>query len=68
MKTIILASNNKHKIQEFREMLKNVQVLSLEDINFVEDIEENGKTLSDMKEEESTTYVSVVCDSLSYFS
>lgn len=44
MKTIILASNNKHKIQEFREMLKNVQVLSLEDINFVEDIEENGKT------------------------
>lgn len=44
MKTIILASNNAHKIEEFKEILKNTNVLSLKDIGFNEDIEENGKT------------------------
>ncbi len=44
MKTIVLASNNKHKIKEIKKMLNNYKVLSLEDIGFHDDIEENGRT------------------------
>ena len=44
MNTIILASNNKHKIKEFKEMFKEDTILSLEDIGFNEDIIEDGKT------------------------
>ena len=44
MKTIILASANNHKIKEFKSMLNGYEVLSLVDIEFFEDIEENGDT------------------------
>ena len=44
MKTIVLASNNAHKIQEFREMLPLFNILSLKDIGFFEDIVEDGQT------------------------
>lgn len=44
MKTIILASNNKGKIKEIREIFSDCDVLSLEDIGFNEEIEENGTT------------------------
>lgn len=44
MKQVILASNNKHKIKEFREMFKEYEILSLEDIGFLEEIEETGNT------------------------
>lgn len=44
MKKIVLASSNKHKIKEFHEILKNVEILSLDDIGFQGDIEENGTT------------------------
>ena len=44
MRKIILASNNKHKIIEFKEMFKNCEILTLNDIGFLDDIEENGKT------------------------
>ncbi len=43
MEKIILASNNKHKISEFRQML-DCEVLSLEDIGFVDEIVEDGET------------------------
>lgn len=43
MEKIILASNNKHKISEFRQML-NCEVLSLDDIGFNQEIIEDGKT------------------------
>ena len=43
MKTIVLASNNKHKIKEFKEMLPEYNVLSLSDINYTDDIEETGE-------------------------
>ncbi len=42
MKKIVLASNNKHKIQEFKSILKNYDILTLEDIGFFQEIEENG--------------------------
>jgi len=44
MRTIVLASSNNHKIQEFKQMFPNDKILSLYDINFNDEIEENGKT------------------------
>ena len=44
METIVIASNNKHKIKEFREIIKNYKILSLDDIGYYNEIEENGKT------------------------
>ena len=44
METIVFASNNKHKIEEVKEILSSYKILSLKDIGFIEDIEENGKT------------------------
>jgi len=47
MKTIVLASNNKHKIKEFKKMLPEYNVLSLNDINYTKEIEETGKTFEE---------------------
>ena len=44
MKTIVLASNNKHKIEEFKEMLPNYEILALKDIGLFDDIVEDGST------------------------
>ena len=44
MRTIVLASSNKHKIKEFKEMFPNDKVLSLTDINYLDDIEETGES------------------------
>lgn len=44
MKKIVLASNNKHKIKEFNEILDNVKILTLNDIEYFEEIEETGET------------------------
>ena len=44
MKKVVLASNNKHKIKEFNEILNNVEILTLNDIKYFEDIEETGNT------------------------
>ena len=47
METIVLASNNKHKLKEFKEILKNYNVLSLKDIEFFDEIDETGKTFEE---------------------
>lgn len=44
MDKIILASNNKHKIMQFKEILVDEIILSLEDIGFYDEIEETGTT------------------------
>ena len=44
MEKIVLASNNKHKLKEFREILSDYEVLSLNDIDFHEDIIEDGNS------------------------
>ena len=44
MKEIVLASNNKHKIKEIKEILKNYKIISLDDINYTEDIIEDGNS------------------------
>jgi XTP/dITP diphosphohydrolase len=74
METIILASNNKHKVKEFKEMLKNYNVLTLNDIEFYDDIEENGttfeenslikaKTIHDFLLEKGLNYIVIADDS-----
>lgn len=46
-KKIIFASNNSHKLNEVRQILDAYEVLSLKDIGFSQDIEENGNTLAE---------------------
>ena len=47
MNRIVIASNNAHKIKEFKEILKEYEILSLKDINFVNEIIEDGKTFEE---------------------
>lgn len=47
MKKIVLATRNNHKLSEFQKMLPNVQILSLDDVGFEGDIEENGTTFEE---------------------
>lgn len=60
MEKIVLASNNEHKLKEFREILKQYNVLSLKDIGFTEDIDETGTTF----EENSMIKVNAIVDYL----
>ena len=41
---LIIASSNKNKIAEIKEMLNNIEIMSLSDIGFNDEIEETGKT------------------------
>lgn len=49
---LVLSTRNKHKVQEFRSLFKefsdlDISVLSLDDIGYYGDIEENGKTFEE---------------------
>ena len=44
MRKIVLASNNKHKVEEIKEMLNNVEIITLNDIGYFDEIEETGET------------------------
>lgn len=71
---IVLASNNKHKIKEFSELLspllpgQNIELLSLSDIGFTDEIEENGTTFAEnamikASAVAGTDYISIADDS-----
>ena len=47
MDTIVLASNNEHKLKEFKEIITNYNIITLKDIGFLEEIEENGNTFEE---------------------
>lgn len=47
MEKIILASNNAHKIKEFKEIFTNTEILSLKDIGYFDDIIEDGNTFEE---------------------
>ncbi|WP_408007120.1 XTP/dITP diphosphatase [Pseudalkalibacillus sp. A8] len=49
MKKVIIASHNEGKVKEFREMFKEfgLKVVSLRDLDFHEEIEENGSTFKE---------------------
>ena len=44
MEKLVLASNNEHKVIEYKLMLDKYEILTLKDIGFYEEIEENGQT------------------------
>ena len=50
MKKIILASNNSHKLKEFREVFSGYEVLGLRDIGFIDDIVEDGDSFEENSE------------------
>ncbi len=47
MEKIVLASNNKHKVDEFRKLFGKYEFLTLKDIGFFEDIAEIGMTFEE---------------------
>lgn len=47
MKKIVLATSNKHKLKEYKEIIKNYDILTLDDIGYDFDIEENGTTFEE---------------------
>lgn len=47
MKKIVVASNNKGKIREFKQILSDYEVLSLADCNISVDVEETGTTFEE---------------------
>lgn len=55
MKTIVLATNNAHKLQEIREMMKGYNLVSLQEIGFVGDIAETGTTMEANAKIKATT-------------
>lgn len=47
MKELILASNNLHKVEEIKSILNNYNILTLNEIGFTDEIEENGNTFEE---------------------
>ena len=47
MEKIVLASNNQHKVKEFKDILSNYEILTMKDIGYLEDIEEPGETFAE---------------------
>lgn len=44
METIVLASNNQHKIKEFKEIMKDYNIVTMAEVGFTDDIVEDGDT------------------------
>ena len=47
MKELILASNNDHKVEEIKSILEYYSILTLKDINYTEEIVEDGTTFEE---------------------
>ena len=47
MNKIVLASNNKHKVSEIQTMFKEYEILTLNDIEYYDEIEETGETFAE---------------------
>lgn len=47
MKELIFATHNAHKAEEINQLIRNFDVKSLDDIDYIEDIEETGTTLQE---------------------
>lgn len=47
LKKIVVASGNKHKIEEIKQIFSDVEIISMKEMGFNEDIEENGKTFKE---------------------
>lgn len=47
MEKIVVATNNSHKLKEIKEILKGYEILSLKDIDFNDDIVEDGNSFEE---------------------
>ena len=47
MKELILASNNAHKVEEIKSILEDYSILTIKDINYTEEIVEDGTTFEE---------------------
>lgn len=47
LKKIVVASGNKHKIEEIKSIFKGVEIISMHEAGFFEDVEENGTTFKE---------------------
>ena len=47
MKDLILASNNAHKVKEIKQILTDYNILTLKEVNFTEDIIEDGDSFEE---------------------
>lgn len=74
MKEIIFASNNQHKVDQLKDMLDSVKIITLKDIGYTDEIEETGntflenaiikaKTISDYMKAKGTPYTVLGDDS-----
>ena len=62
---LVFASNNAHKLAEVRAMMPaDIEVLSLSDIGFEQDIEETGKTLEENSVIKASTVAAFINDRL----
>ena len=57
MKELILASNNAHKVEEIKSILEDYSILTLKDINYTEEIVEDGTTF----EENALIKARIIC-------
>ncbi|EDS78053.1 non-canonical purine NTP pyrophosphatase, RdgB/HAM1 family [Clostridium botulinum C str. Eklund] len=66
MKKLIVASNNQHKIEEIKEMLKefNLDVISLKEARINIDVEENGVTFAENAHIKASEIFKIVKDSM----
>lgn len=47
MDKIVLATNNKHKINDFKNLFKDIEIQTSNDVGFFNEIVEDGKTFYD---------------------
>ena len=60
---LVFASNNAHKLEEVRGIMpKGIEVLSLRDIGFEAEIEENGTTLEENSKIKASTVAAFIND------
>lgn len=55
MEKIVLASNNEHKIKEFKEIFKNYEIIPMKEVGFVDEIIEDGKTFHENSKIKTST-------------
>ena len=47
MKKIVLATSNKHKLKEYKELLTDYEIITLDDIGYKDEIEEDGTSFEE---------------------
>lgn len=55
MEKILVATNNKGKLKELKEILNNYELLSLKDINLTIDVDEDGNSFEENSKEKAKT-------------